>query len=51
MPTSANFRIQALMLMKIERIQYNEQLVLLGYKEEKAVPVKRRRLVRRTLPT
>jgi hypothetical protein len=48
MQTSANFRIQALMLLKIERIQYNEQMVLLGYKEEKAAPVKRGRLVRRT---
>ena len=49
MQTSANFRIQALMLLKIERIQYNEQMVLLGYKEEKDAPTKRGRLVRRRL--
>jgi hypothetical protein len=49
--TSAEFRQQALMLLRIERIQYNEQMVLLGYREEQAVPVKRRRLVRRAPPT
>jgi hypothetical protein len=32
------------MLRKIERIQLNEQMVLLGYKKEKAAPVGRGRL-------
>ena len=50
MPTSMDFRLRALMLLKIERIQFSEQMVLLGYKEEEeaAPPIKKRgRLIRR----
>jgi len=46
-PTDIEFRKRALMLLKIERIQFNEQMVLLGHKEEKAAPVKQVRLTRR----
>ena len=45
--TPGTVRDRALMLLKIERIQYCEQMALLGYKEEKAAPLKRGRLVRR----
>lgn len=48
--TSAEFRNRALTLLKIERIQFNEQMVLLGYKEEKAAPIRRGRLIRRLSP-
>jgi hypothetical protein len=50
--TSTEFRNRALTLLKIERIQFNEQMVLLGYKEEKAASSlkKRGRLIRRPLP-
>jgi hypothetical protein len=44
---SSTIRDRTLMLLKIERIQYCEQMVLLGYKEEKAPPVRRGRLIRR----
>jgi hypothetical protein len=45
--TPSTVRDRALMLLKIERIQYCEQMELLGYKEEKAAPLKRGRFVRR----
>jgi rRNA processing protein Krr1/Pno1 len=47
--TPSIVRDRALMLLKIERIQYCEQMELLDYKEEKAAPFKRGRgrLVRR----
>jgi hypothetical protein len=43
--TPSTVRDRVLMLLKIERIQYCEQMALLGYKEEKAPPLKRGRLV------
>ena len=45
--TPSTVRDRTLMLLKIERIQYCEQMALLGYKEEKAAPSRRGRLVRR----
>ena len=45
--TSTRDRDQTLMLLKIERIQYCEQMALLGYKEEKATRSLRGKLVRR----
>lgn len=45
-PTATEFRKRALILLKIERIQFNEQMVLLGYKKEKAAPLKRGRLIK-----
>jgi hypothetical protein len=50
-PTATEFRKRALMLLKIERIQFNEQMVLLGYQKEKAAPVKRGKLIKRPSPS
>jgi hypothetical protein len=46
-PTAIEFRKRALMLLKIERIQFNEQMVLLGYKDEKAGPAAHVRLTKK----
>ena len=40
-------RDRTLMLLRIERIQYCEQMALLGHKEEKVPPIRRGRLIRR----
>jgi hypothetical protein len=45
--TLSTDRDRTLMLLKIERIQYCEQMALLGYKEEIATPLRRGRLVKR----
>lgn len=45
--TASTIRDRTLMLLRIERIQYCEQMALLGYAEEKTASTRRGRLVRR----
>jgi len=40
--TATKLRNRALMLLRIERSQFYEQVGLLGYGEEKAAPMKKR---------
>jgi len=45
--TATRILIRTLMLLRIERIQFHEQMALLGYREEKGALVQKRGRIRK----